>query len=191
MSKTHSVPPLPTKSAGGTVIGIFIGIILGAAIAATAAWYFTRANPFHTVPGAPRSPTVAQPSALPGKPGGQPVEKSNFDFYTILPEGGTATTRPAPQQQPPQPAPEAAAAVAVEKAWLQLGAFENPAEADNLKAQLALMGIEASLQSGQLADGRTIQRVRVGPFAGPEAMNPVRTRLASAGFTTTVTRAGQ
>ncbi|GHT82485.1 hypothetical protein AGMMS49960_09200 [Betaproteobacteria bacterium] len=194
MRKTRSVPSrpaLPTKSGGGTVVGIFIGIILGAAIAASAAWYFTRANPFHTVPGAARAPTVAQPSVLPGKPGGQPVEKSNFDFYTILPEGGAAPKQPTPPAQPQQPPAVAAAAATVEKAWLQLGAFENPAEADNLKAQLALMGIEASLQRGQLADGRTIHRVRVGPFAGPDAMNPVRTRLASAGFTTTVTRAGQ
>jgi cell division protein FtsN len=118
------------------------------------------------------------------------VEKPNFDFYTILPEGGNAPAHTPPQTQPQQqPATEAAAAV--EKAWLQLGAFVDPGEADKQKAQLALMGLEASLQSGQLPDGRTIHRVRVGPFAGPEAMNTVRTRLAAAGFTPTVTRTGQ
>ncbi|NMG17151.1 SPOR domain-containing protein, partial [Aromatoleum bremense] len=73
--------------------------------------------------------------------------------------------------------------------YLQIGAFENPAEADNLKARLALAGIEASAQRAQLPDGRTMHRVRIGPFAKPEDMNPVRTRLAEAGFTGTVVKA--
>jgi cell division protein FtsN len=33
-----------------------------------------------------------------------------------------------------------------EKFYLQAGAFEDPSEADNLKARLALMGVEASVQ---------------------------------------------
>ena len=34
-----------------------------------------------------------------------------------------------------------------------------------------------------------MHRVRIGPFAKPEDMNPVRTRLAEAGFTGTVVKA--
>jgi cell division protein FtsN len=77
----------------------------------------------------------------------------------------------------------------VERLYLQVGAFENPGEADNLKARLALAGIEASAQRAQLADGRTVHRVRIGPFAKPEDMNPVRARLAEAGFSAAVARA--
>lgn len=177
----------PSRSGGGTLIGIFIGLMMGATIAAGAAWYFTRANPFQSAPAAPRVPAANQPpAALPGKPGDRPVAKQDFDFYKILPQGDNVPAVASPPAQPP-----AAAAKPVERLFLQLGAFENAAEADNLKARLALAGVEASSQRGQLADGRTVHRVRVGPFDSPEAMNPVRSRLAENGFTPTVTRAGQ
>jgi cell division protein FtsN len=180
-------PPLPSKNAGGTLVGILVGLILGATLTAGAAWYFTQVNPFHAAPAAPHPPaTTNQPSALPGKPGDRPVEKPDFDLYKILPEGGHS-----PSPASPPPPRTAAAPPPAEKSWLQLGAFENPAEADNLKAQIALMGIESILQRGQLADGRTIHRVRVGPFSNATTMSAVRDRLTSAGFTTTVTRAGQ
>lgn len=174
----------PAKSGGGVIIGIFIGLVLGALFAAGAAWWFTRSSPFQ----APSSnlPSRTQPSgqpqapvSLPGKPGDRPVTKPDFEFYKILPQGNGAPTDV-------QPAPEAPAAA--ERLYLQIGAFENPAEADNLKAQLALNGIEASALRAQLPDGRTMHRVRIGPFAKPEDMNPVRGRLAEAGFTATVVK---
>jgi cell division protein FtsN len=114
------------------------------------------------------------------------VVKPNFDFYKVLPEdNNTPPPPPAPVAQPtPTPPPPAAK----DKVFLQLAAFENPAEADNLKARLALMGMESSSQRAQLADGRVVYRVRVGPFSGPEEMLPIRERLSSAGFTPTVAR---
>jgi cell division protein FtsN len=75
-----------------------------------------------------------------------------------------------------------------ERLYLQVGAFENPNEADNLKARLALSGIQASAQRTQLPDGRVVHRVRVGPFSKPEDMNPMRSRLAEAGFSASVSR---
>ncbi|MBN8442014.1 MAG: SPOR domain-containing protein [Thauera sp.] len=193
----------PARSGGGTLIGIFIGLIFGALIAAGAAWYFTRANPFQSVPAAtPRAPAGDQaPIALPGKPGDRPVVKQDFEFYKILPQGnGAPTGEPAPAvAKPKEPAKEMAKEPVpvkeavpkqVERLYLQVGSFENPAEADNLKARLALAGIEASGQRVQLADGRTVHRVRIGPFSSPEEMNPARARLAEAGFNATVSRAG-
>ncbi len=187
----------PARSGGGTLIGIFIGLIFGALIAAGAAWYFTRANPFQSVPAAtPRTPAGDRaPVALPGKPGDRPVVKQDFEFYKILPQGdGTAATEPAvakPKESAKEVAPvKEMPPKPVERLYLQIGSFENPAEADNLKARLALAGIEASGQRVQLADGRTVHRVRIGPFASPEEMNPARARLAEAGFSATVSRAG-
>ncbi len=205
----------PAKSAGGTLIGIFIGLVFGALIAAGAAWYFTRANPFQAAPVAPRvqAPAEQGPAALPGKPGDRPVVKQDFEFYKILPQGDNvpspagpagAQTQPVPpvatpaQQAPapvteavPQPVQQAAQQPAqrpAERIYLQVGAFENPSEADNLKARLALSGIQASAQRTQLPDGRVVHRVRVGPFAKPEDMNPMRSRLAEAGFSASVSR---
>lgn len=174
----------PSKSGGGIIIGIFIGLVLGALCAAGAAWYLTRNAPFQAPPAA--SPEAGRapsgPVALPGKPGDKPVPKQDFDFYRILPQGVGAQTDAAP-------AP-AATAPKSERLYLQVGAFEDPAEADNMKAMLTLNGIEANAQRTQLADGRIVHRVRIGPFVQAEEMNPVRARLASAGFTATVVRAG-
>lgn len=202
----------PAKSAGGTLIGIFIGLVFGALIAAGAAWYFTRANPFQAAPTAPRAQAPADqgPAALPGKPGDRPVVKQDFEFYKILPQGDNVPSPTAPQtaqaptqpqpvplptqnqaQQPPAPVAEAVPQPVKrpsERIYLQVGAFENPGEADNLKARLALSGIQASAQRTQLPDGRVVHRVRVGPFAKPEDMNPMRSRLSDAGFSASVSR---
>lgn len=172
----------PSRSGGGVVIGIFIGLVLGAALAAGTAWYFTQSSPFVAPPGTPSMPAADQPPlALPGKPGDRPVVRQDFEFYKILPQGTTASAEPAAVA----PQPEAARA---ERLYLQVGAFENPAEADNLKALLALNGIDANAQRAQLEDGRIVHRVRIGPFAKPEDMNNTRSRLASAGLTASVVR---
>lgn len=195
----------PARSGGGTLIGIFIGLVLGALIAAGAAWYFTRANPFQaTSPTAAGRAPAAEgqgPAARPGKPGGRPVARQDFEFYKILPDGDNvpapsppaqspraAVPVPVPVQQAPAPVQDARSRPTTERLYLQVGAFENPGEADNLKARLALAGIDASAQRAQLADGRIVHRVRVGPFARPEDMNPTRARLAEAGFSAAVSR---
>jgi cell division protein FtsN len=179
--------------------GIFIGLLLGAIVAAAAAWYFMRVAPVRTPEVPPRTlpqgangSTAPAPIALPGKPGDRPVEKPQFDFYKILPQG--ENTAPAPSKPPAAPsgaAPDAAKPTApapTEKLYLQVGAFSDPAEADNLKARLALMGIEASAQRVEVPDKGTLHRVRVGPYAKPEDLDAVRTQLAQAGIPVAVVK---
>lgn len=176
----------PSGSGGGVIIGLFIGLIVGALVAAGAAWYLTRSSPFQAPSATPAGPSRNEPPrALPGKPGDRPLVKQDFEFYKILPQGtGTATAEPVA----PVAVPVAPLAPQGERLYLQAGAFEDPSEADNMKALLALNGIEASAQRAQLADGRIVHRVRVGPFDKPEDMNPVRARMASAGLTAAVVR---
>lgn len=75
-----------------------------------------------------------------------------------------------------------------EKYYLQAGSFEDPSEADNLKARLALMGVEASVQKVDVPDKGTVHRVRVGPYLGQEEMTKAKTQLASAGINAAVLR---
>lgn len=182
----------PSRSKGGILVGIFIGLLIGALCAVGAAWYFTRSSPFQDSPRRAEAPvqpkttesTVeAPPIALPGKPGGRPVEKPQFDFYKILPQGesGAAPVPSKPQGEGGESAPS-------ERLYLQAGAFEDPSEADNVKAQLALMGIEASVQRAQLGDRGTVHRVRVGPFANQDALDRRRREMASAGIDTSIVR---
>ena len=116
----------PKRSGGGVFVGIVIGLMLGAVFAAGVAWYLTRTNPFagkDTTPAAGISAPLA-PRVLPGKPGDRPVEKPQFDFYKILPKGDGAVEIPAGN------APDTSAQARLERLYLQVGAFEDPTEAD-------------------------------------------------------------
>lgn len=179
--KTTKKAP-PKKTGGGVFVGIVIGLMLGAVFAAGVAWYLTRANPFAGQEAAtPDTQTPLSPRVLPGKPGDKPVEKPQFDFYKILPKGDGSVEIPADS------APDTAARP-TEKLFLQVGAFEDPTEADNLKARLALMGMEASVQRGESATAGTVHRVRLGPYARLDDLNQVRAELARAGIESNLVR---
>ncbi|MBT0963189.1 SPOR domain-containing protein [Denitromonas iodatirespirans] len=172
------------RSGGGVFVGIIIGLMLGAVFAAGVAWYLTRSNPFadQTVPAPTEMPGPQAPRVLPGKPGDRPVEKPQFDFYKILPKGDGAADVPTTVAPVEAPTPVA------ERFYLQVGAFEDPTEADNLKARLALMGVEASVQRGESANKGTVHRVRLGPYNRVEDMNAVRAELARAGMESSLVR---
>lgn len=185
----------PRGARGGTLLGVFIGLVLGVLIALGIAWYVSNTPvPFmgkgHPEPGmgGPGAPTngsasgVPGPLSLPGKPGDQPGEKPRFEFYKILPEGEQAAPAPA------NAAPGAPAAKGAEPLYLQVGAFQKASDADNLKARLALMGLEASVQQVDAAEKGILHRVRVGPFRAPDEMNPVRAQLAQNGLQASIVK---
>lgn len=135
--------------------------------------------------GQPNGQTAGQPAALPGKPGDKPLEKPRFDFYKILPEGGSASPKPA-AEKPARPANGEPAPK--DKLYLQLGAFQNPADADNLKAKAALMGLEASVQKVESPEKGTMHRVRVGPYLAQDEADRVRAQLAQNGVSAALVR---
>ena len=59
---------------------------------------------------------------------------------------------------------------------VQAGAFPDFAEADKVKARLALLGIVAEIQTAE-AEGRTFHRVRIGPIDNLDQLNRLRARL--------------
>jgi cell division protein FtsN len=61
--------------------------------------------------------------------------------------------------------------------YLQAGAFRDQADAENARAKLALLGMEARVSEKQ-SDNGSLYRVRLGPFNQLEAMNRVRSKLA-------------
>jgi len=86
---------------------------------------------------------------------------------------------PAPQVQPPrQPAPAAAARPAPTPAaqpvrnnfWVQTGAFSSKVRAEIVKESLEAKGI-ASIIENRNIDGRTLYRVRVGPYLSEREAN--------------------
>lgn len=216
---------------GGTLLGLFIGLVIGVIAVAGVVWYVNKVPlPFTTtgqqpklpppVTDAPRpEPTPDMPElapapvALPGKPGDSTApEKPRFDFYKILP--GNAEAIPDPTQNVPGPAerlpatlpplegkpleikpldvrppeektvedrkPEAEPTLK-KPIYLQAGSFQNVAEADNQKARLALMGVEARIQQVMLQD-KVWYRVRLGPYPRMDEVNILRGELARQGI---------
>lgn len=72
--------------------------------------------------------------------------------------------------------------------WLQAGSFTTEADAENLKARLALAGLEASVQAGALPDGSTRYRVRLGPYDNADELARMKSELAKRGFDVAVIR---
>lgn len=150
------------RSGGSPVFtGVLIGLTFGALLAVGIALWVTGTNPFNSAgPGV--NPTVKPVEA----PAETPETAPSFDFYKVLPSEAPAEAPPAP------PAP-----VNTTLYYLQAGAFQNPDDADNLKAQLALLGVETVIQTRDLGDKGVFHRVRVGPFAAMDQMNRTRALL--------------
>jgi len=193
------------KAGGGTLLGLFIGLVLGVLAAAGVVWYIYKTPmPFNNksqpspVPAPAQSSAqpgganvAAQPMALPGKPG-DPVlqngDKPRFDFYKILP--GNAEAIPDPKPADPKQADAAKGkneGTLKEPIYLQTGSFQSAGDADNQKARLALMGAEASVQQVMLQD-KVWYRVRLGPFNKMDEVSSMRSDLAKQGIEANVVK---
>jgi cell division protein FtsN len=64
---------------------------------------------------------------------------------------------------------------------LQVGAFPAAADAETLKAKLALQGFVANVQTVNVG-GQTYHRVRLGPYHSATALEAVKQRLGAAGI---------
>jgi len=70
---------------------------------------------------------------------------------------------------------------------VQAGAYGSQTEAEQQRAKLGLMGLEAHLQEREV-NGRTMYRVRLGPFGQREQAEEVRVKLQAAGIESALVR---
>lgn len=118
-------------------------------------------------------------------------EKPRFEFYRLLPEQEVDVPEPEvaePAAEPERTTPDAPAATPADaKSYLlQAGSFQGFDDADRMKANLALLGIEANIQKVQLSGGETWHRVRIGPYTDQAALNAIRRRLQENGVETII-----
>src|SRR5688572_17712283 len=187
MSRDYKAKPragAQRKSGSSLLIGILIGLVLGLVIALGVAWYINKMpSPFLDRPPAKGEPAKGAPA--PPAPKSQdktakaPEAKPRFDFYKILP----GSEEPATDQQV-RDAQKKSTPSAKETFFLQAGAFQNAPDAANLKARLALIGIEARIQTATLPDKGVWHRVRVGPYTSVEELNRTRDNLKRNGVET-------
>jgi cell division protein FtsN len=148
-------------------VGVLIGLLLGLCLALGVALIINK-GPTPFVEKKSSAP-AATPEQKPSATVTSPEAKTKFDFYKILPGAEEAVTD--------KEFKRSAAPAAKDIYFLQVAAFQSPADADNLKAQLALAGIEAKIQTAQLPDGKTWHRVRIGPFTDMNELNASRAAL--------------
>ena len=114
---------------------------------------------------APPPPPKAEPKTA-DKP------KPSFDFYTILPELEVAV----PEQELAAKSQKPTAADDKSEYILQAGSFRDFKQADQLKAKLALQGIDANIQSVQVNQD-TWHRVLIGPIRQMATLTATLKRL--------------
>jgi cell division protein FtsN len=178
---------------GGTLLGIFIGLVLGLSIAAAVAFFLGRSGLTSPIasPGGAKEPARNAKGDLPAQ--ATPPDKPRFDFYKILP--GAEEPKPSIDRYPADRVPDRnveripdggkvaePAAKTVDRYWLQAGAFASSSDAENLKARLALSGWEASVQAVTLPDKSIRYRVRLGPYDNTSELGRVKNELGSRGF---------
>jgi len=99
-----------------------------------------------------------------------------------LPKAATQTVTAVPAQ----PAPAAASGSGY---LLQVGAFPSAADAEALKAKLALQGFVANVQSVKVG-AQTYNRVRLGPFKSATDLESTKQRLQAAGISAIALKEG-
>lgn len=186
------------KQHGGTLLGIALGLVVGVLISFGVVWFLNKTPlPFAEKISQPEAKTHngKEPVSLPGKPGDKPIPKEGerkFEFYEILEGKRDVAAQPAA----PAAAPAAAGAAVVpappvaagERLYLQVGAFQKQADAENLKARLAMLGFEAGILAAEVPEKGTMHRVRVGPYPSAAGMNQARDQLSQNGIPATVVR---
>ena len=187
MSRDYkSATPKRSDSRGGggsLLVGILIGLVLGLGIALAVAWYINKMpTPFLTP--APKADLAkAAPPKAQTPTTAAPETKPRFEFYKILPGIEEPATDQQVRDAQQRPAAEK------ETFFLQAGAFQNAPEAEQRKAQLALLGVEATIQTTVMPDKAVWHRVRVGPYTAVEEINRVRDVLKQGGIETTLIKA--
>jgi cell division protein FtsN len=186
----------PRRGGDSLWAGILAGMVIGVAMAAGVAWFLMKSPSPFLNKGQPdlAKPDLAKTPAATEKPAATGDGKQRFEFYKMLTDkqGATAVAPAKPADKPMSSKPLSADSktdASFEPQILQAGSFSNASEAENLKAKLALLGIEANIQSATIPDKGVWYRVRLGPYKNADEMNHARSFLKQNGVDSTPMRA--
>ena len=205
------------KQRGGTLLGLVIGALLGLGAALAVAVYVTKVPIPFLNKGQPRSadndaaetkknkdwnpniPLAGKNPARPtvaAEPGSAPV--------TVVTVPPTEAASPAPaikapvstdplgdlakaKMQAKPEAPSSGAGVEPFTYFIQVGAFRTPEDAEQQRANLSLMGFQAKVTEREQS-GRTVYRVRLGPFDKKDDADRTKERLDGNAIETALVR---
>ncbi|HEB59784.1 MAG TPA: SPOR domain-containing protein [Gammaproteobacteria bacterium] len=109
-------------------------------------------------------------------------EGPRFDFYHILPELEVPVPETELAEERAREGEPAAQPKPKTRYLLQAGSFRDYRVADRLKASLALLGLQARIQTVTINKTDTWHRVRVGPFDSVRELGKARKRLQDNGI---------
>jgi cell division protein FtsN len=185
---------------GGFVVGVVVGLLIGLVLALGVALYVTKVPvPFiNKVPQRtadqdaaeaernktwdPNAGLATRPAARSAAPGSAPTSVPSH----VAPSAPAAPAKavasaPAAARAASKPGPAALIYFA------QAGAFTRSEDAEAQRAKLALLGMDAKVSEREQA-GRTVYRVRVGPFDARAQADAAIEKLQAAGVESSLVR---
>ena len=112
-------------------------------------------------------------------------ESKSYAFYEMLPKFEVVPEKDKDVRPDIKSIPETRRGTYV----LQAGSYKNFADADRVRAKLALQGIESNVQTVTV-DNDTWHRIRIGPISKLDELNRLRTILRKADVDVLVIRVG-
>jgi len=186
MSRDYKPSPQKSSNSKGSPFftGLLVGLLLGVGLSVWLTMYLKGGDsPFaekkvdKPIAEKLAKENISEESVLPkDESPDSPKPDNQFDFYTILPETESTVTE--------KEIKESSLTVKKDNYFLQVGAFQSEADADNMKAKLALQGFEAVVQTATIPEKGVWHRVRVGPLNDITQINKIRGELTTNGFNT-------
>ncbi|MDD5325912.1 MAG: SPOR domain-containing protein [Polaromonas sp.] len=192
---------------GGTLLGLILGALIGLGAALAVAVYITKVpvpfmnrsqphNPDSDAAEAKKNREWNPNAALAGKAPIKSPSASGEVTNVTAPDSTAATTVPkAAESSDPLgdlarsklKAPSFGAGVDPFTYYVQAGAFRTPEDAEQQRARLLLLGVQAKVSEREQS-GRTVYRVRLGPFDKKEDADKAKERLDSNSIETAMVR---
>jgi cell division protein FtsN len=173
--RTRAYQP-PFSGWTGLALGLGAGLIVGLSVY----WFDRRGDAPADAPTAP----ATEPPMSARATEAAPEATERYDFYDMLPKFEVVVPEKEKDVRPGAPS------TALDKPGtyvLQAGSYRDFAEADRIRAQLALQGIESKVQKVSV-DADTWHRVRIGPISDLKELNRIRDRLNEADIDVLVIR---
>ena len=203
---------------GGTLLGLIIGALVGLGAALAVAVYITKVpvpfmnkgqsrSPDHDAAEARKNRDWNPNAPMYGKNPAKPSAVASAPVQDVTPPAAAASS-PVPATTKTKAASAAAAAadpigdlakakLATPPAaatgvdpfnyFVQVGAFRTPEDAEQQRAKISLMGLEARVTEREQS-GRTVFRVRLGPFDKKDDAEKAKERLDGSGVETALVR---
>ena len=202
---------------GGTLLGLIIGALVGLGAALAVAVYITKVpvpfmnkgqsrSPDHDAAEArknrdwnPNAPMYGKNPARPSAAASGPVLDATPPKTAASSPASPATTAAKTTPASADPigdlakarlaTPPAATSSGVDpfNYFVQVGAFRTPEDAEQQRAKISLMGLEAKVTEREQS-GRTVFRVRLGPFDRKDDAEKAKERLDGSGVETALVR---